>query len=68
MQGKLMRKVARYILLITLFAASLYLFNDQRKKLSAEGPKHKHIKPRSYSIDELENKRDHIIKRIQDKT
>ena len=61
-----MRTFIRLILLIGLLAGSLYLFNRERVKLRSteEGVDYK--KARTYSLDELQNRRNRIIRNIQD--
>lgn len=61
-----MNRVIRYIFLLILFAGSIYLFTDQKRKLGMPEYKSRTVKPKGYSLEELQKKRDNMIKDIQD--
>lgn len=61
-----MNRVIRFIFLLILFAGAIYLFADQKRKLGVSDYKAKSVKPKGYSLEDLQKKRDHMIKDIQD--
>lgn len=62
-----MRNVLKYIVLIAALGGALYLINDQRKKLAATRNDPDINKPRAYSVDELQFRRDRIIDNINER-
>ncbi len=62
-----MRNVLKYIVLIAALAGAIYLINDQRKKLAATRNDPDINKPRAYSVDELQFRRDRIIDNINER-
>ncbi len=61
-----MKRAIKLIVILGLLAGSIYLFNNQRRKLGTAESQTKKWKPKTYSLEELEQKREHIIKNIQD--
>jgi len=61
-----MNRVIRFIFLLILFAGAIYLFADQKRKLGMPEYRSKTVKPKGYSLEDLQKKRDSMIKDIQD--
>ena len=62
----MIRTVFKYVILIAAFLGSLYIILDQRKKLEATRDKVDYGKTKSYSLEELENRRSRMLKNIDD--
>ena len=61
-----MKAVIKIILILGLLLGVLYLFNDQRKKLGATKDKILYNKTKGYSIEELQQRRNRIIRNINE--
>ena len=61
-----MRNVLKYIVLLGALAGAIYLISDQRKKLAATRNDPNINKPRTYSIDELQHRRNRIIENMNE--
>ena len=61
-----MKTVIKLILILGLLLGVLYLFNDQRRKIGAAKDDTRDKKSRGHSIEELQQKRNRIIRNIND--
>ena len=61
-----MRSVLKYIILLGALAGAIFIINDQRKKLAAIQSDPNIKKPRAYSIEELQHRRNRIIENMNE--
>ena len=61
-----MRSIIKFIIVVGLLVGAVFLFTNQRKKLGSINPKLEYKKAKGYSIEELQHRREKLIRNIQD--
>lgn len=63
-----MRIAIRFIVIIGLVLFSIYIIHDQWKKLKENKDDPEYIRdPRGYDLEELQNRRERILKKIENR-